>query len=43
MHEDRRNAHAVLVRPDFYVFGCAETPADLPAVLRRLEAERVSV
>jgi hypothetical protein len=28
-----RGAHAVLVRPDFYVFGCAATPHAVPALL----------
>jgi hypothetical protein len=33
------NAHAVLVRPDFYVFGGAATPHDLPALLDDLRTQ----
>ena len=35
---DEAGVHAVLVRPDFYVFGCAPAPADLPALVRDLRA-----
>ena len=35
---EEAGVHAVLVRPDFYVFGCAEMPADLPALVRDLHA-----
>lgn len=39
---DEHDLHAVLVRPDFYVFGSAATPADLPALVRDLR-ERLTV
>ena len=32
-------AHAVLVRPDFYVFGSAASPEDLPALVGDLRAQ----
>jgi 2-polyprenyl-6-methoxyphenol hydroxylase-like FAD-dependent oxidoreductase len=32
-------AHAVLVRPDFYVFGSASTPDDIPALLDALRTQ----
>ena len=35
---DAAGVHAVLVRPDFYVYGCAQAPADLPALVRDLHA-----
>ena len=31
-------AHAVLVRPDFYVFGSAASPDEVPALLDDLHA-----
>lgn len=34
---DRQGAEAVLVRPDFYVFGAARNVADIPDLLSRLE------
>ncbi len=34
---DEHALHAVLVRPDFYVFGCASAPADLPALIGDLQ------
>ena len=44
---DHHEAHAVLVRPDFYVFGSASTPGDVPALVddlfRQLEEQPVSV
>lgn len=33
------DVHAVLVRPDFYVFGSAATPADVPALLDDLREQ----
>ena len=39
---DEHDVHAVLVRPDFYVFGGAPAPADIPALVRDLR-ERLSV
>ena len=30
---DDNDVHAVLVRPDFYVFGSAAAPDDLPALV----------
>jgi 2-polyprenyl-6-methoxyphenol hydroxylase-like FAD-dependent oxidoreductase len=32
-------AHAVLVRPDFYVFGSASSPEDVPALLEDLQTQ----
>ena len=34
----RHEAHAVIVRPDFYVFGSAGSPAELPALIEDLRA-----
>ncbi|MFG1377453.1 hypothetical protein [Xanthobacter autotrophicus] len=34
---DRLGAAAVLIRPDFYVFGSAPSPQDIPDLLGRLE------
>ena len=39
---DEHGVHAVLVRPDFYVFGSAPAPTDLPALVRDLR-ERLTV
>ncbi len=39
---EEHGAHAVLVRPDFYVFGSATAPAGIPALVRDLR-ERLSV
>ncbi len=39
---DVHAVHAVLVRPDFYVFGSAAAPTDLPALVRDLR-ERLSL
>jgi 2-polyprenyl-6-methoxyphenol hydroxylase-like FAD-dependent oxidoreductase len=36
---DRHGVHAVLVRPDFYVFGSAATRADLPGLVDNLRAQ----
>ena len=36
---DSRSLEAIVVRPDFYVFGGAETPTDLPAVVAALMAK----
>ena len=36
---DEHGAHAVLVRPDFYVFGSAASPAELPALLDDLRSQ----
>jgi hypothetical protein len=33
------SAHAVLVRPDFYVFGSASSPQDIPALLEDLQTQ----
>jgi hypothetical protein len=35
----RHGAHAVLVRPDFYVFGSAPSPEALPALVRDLQTQ----
>ncbi|MFS8038987.1 bifunctional 3-(3-hydroxy-phenyl)propionate/3-hydroxycinnamic acid hydroxylase [Xanthobacter sp. AM11] len=35
---DRLGAAAVLIRPDFYVFGSAPSPQDIPGLLERLES-----
>ena len=32
-------AHAALVRPDFYVFGSASSPSELPELLADLRAQ----
>lgn len=36
---DEHGAHAVLVRPDFYVFGCAASAQELPGLLDDLRAQ----
>jgi flavoprotein hydroxylase len=36
---EEHEAHAVLVRPDFYVFGSAASPADLSALVDDLRAQ----
>ena len=33
------DVHAVLVRPDFYVFGSARSPEELPALLDDLRTQ----
>ena len=38
----RHGAHAVLVRPDFYVFGSAASPAELPSLFDDLR-ERLAL
>jgi 3-(3-hydroxy-phenyl)propionate hydroxylase/flavoprotein hydroxylase len=35
----RHGAHAVLVRPDFYVFGSAASPQELPALIADLQSQ----
>jgi hypothetical protein len=35
----QHNAHAVVVRPDFYVFGAAASPAAVPALLDDLRTQ----
>ncbi len=37
LHEN--NVHAVIVRPDFYVFGSAASPGELPALLAGLKSQ----
>ena len=39
---EEHGVHAVLVRPDFYVFGSAAAPADIPALVRDLR-ERLTI
>jgi 3-(3-hydroxy-phenyl)propionate hydroxylase len=36
---DAKSAHAVLLRPDAYVYGLAQTAADLPALIDHLAAD----